>query len=550
MLRQYQQDAILSLYKYVRVHADNPCIVMPTGTGKSHVIAQIASDAHELWGGRVIVLAHVKELLEQNAEKLRSIVSFPVGVYSAGLGRRDTDCPILVAGIQSVYQRANELGPFTLAIVDEAHLIPPDGDGMYRQFLRELVEMNPKTRLLGLTATPYRLSGGEICKPENLINKVCYEVRMREMIAQGYLAKLRGKASSKTPDMRAVHVRGGEYVAAEMEQCMDADPVVNAACEEIVTLTRDRKSVLIFTSGVMHCRHVVATIKSMGQKAAMIDGETASQERADTIAAFRTGKIKYLCNVNVLTTGFDAPGVDCVALLRATLSPGLYVQMVGRGTRTAPGKDDCLVLDYGGNIERHGPVDSPVPPGTRQGGIGPTCRICPACQEACPLTATICTSCKMAFPEPERGPTAHAGTAGSGSILSGEERDYDVKGVSYSVHEKRGADEGHPKTMKVEYKVGWNRYISEWVCPEHTGFARQKFLRWWKERTDAPAPVTARDCVDYCLDEGIAEPTAITVTTPPGDKYDRIIRYELSPKPESAQYVPVRMDYAEEDVPF
>ena len=166
-LRPYQAEAVEAVYNHLRTKDNNPCIVLPTGTGKSVVIAKIVSDAVSQWGGRALILAHVKELLEQNAGKVKALCpEIPIGIFSAGLKSRDTDEPVIVAGIQSVYEKACDLGAFDLIIVDEAHLIAPDGDGMYRTFLKDMKVINPKVRVIGLTATPFRLKGGLICQPE------------------------------------------------------------------------------------------------------------------------------------------------------------------------------------------------------------------------------------------------------------------------------------------------------------------------------------------------------------------------------------------------
>jgi DNA repair protein RadD len=187
-LRPYQQSAVNAVYEHLRNKDNNPCIVLPTGTGKSVVIAKIVSDAVKNWNGRVLILAHVKELLEQNAGKIKTICpDIELGIFSAGLKSRDTDESVIVAGIQSVYDKACELGSFDLIIVDEAHLIAPDGDGMYRSFLKEMKIINPKVRVIGLTATPFRLKGGLICQPDNILNEVCYEAGLKEMIQKGYL---------------------------------------------------------------------------------------------------------------------------------------------------------------------------------------------------------------------------------------------------------------------------------------------------------------------------------------------------------------------------
>ncbi len=274
---------------------------------------------------------------------------------------------MIVAGIQSVYKRACELDAFDLIIVDEAHLIAPDGEGMYRQFLSDAKVVNPRVRTIGLTATPFRLKSGMICGPENILNAICFEVGVRELIRDGYLCPLVTKAGREKADTAQLHVRAGEFVADEVEQMMDQDQLVEAACGEIVEYTRDRHAVLIFAAGVKHARHIQHVLQEQYQiECGFVCGATPAAERDEMLALFRGDEpsglfehepLKYLVNVNVLTTGFDAPRIDCVALLRPTLSPGLFYQQVGRGFRLWPGKENCLVLDYGGNVLRHGPVD-------------------------------------------------------------------------------------------------------------------------------------------------------------------------------------------------
>ena len=192
-LRAYQREAVEAVYSFLRERDDNPCVVIPTGGGKTPVIATICRDAVNQWSGRVVILAHVKELLEQAADKLRAIApDVPVGIYSAGLKRKDLGYAVTIAGIQSIYQRACDLGPVDLVIVDEAHLIPPDGEGMYRQFLADAKVVNPHSRVIGLTATPFRMKTGTICAPDTILNEVCYEVGVRELIVQGFLRGRRG----------------------------------------------------------------------------------------------------------------------------------------------------------------------------------------------------------------------------------------------------------------------------------------------------------------------------------------------------------------------
>jgi DNA repair protein RadD len=471
-LRPYQQAAIDAVYEYLRNHDDNPCIVIPTAGGKTPVMATICRDAVGRWEGRVLILAHVKELLEQTADKLTLVCpEVHFGVYSAGLKRRDTEHSVIVAGIQSVYRKACDLGGFNLIIVDEAHLIQPDGEGMYRQFLSDAKVINPEVRVIGLTATPFRLKSGMICAPENILNQVCFDVGVKELIRDGYLCPLVTKAGKEKADMGELHVRGGEFVAGEVEDLMDQDRLVMAACAEIVALAHDRRSVLIFASGVKHGQHVARVLADMsGQECGFVCGDTPTTQRDELLARFRSGSLRYLANVNVLTTGFDAPNIDCVALLRPTMSPGLFYQMCGRGFRLHPGKRDCLVLDFGGNVLRHGPVDEitirePNGPGNGQAPA----KECPGCQALIAAGYAICPLCGHVFPPPER--QKHDAKASEAGILSGQVTTtvYQVQDAFYGIHTKRGADDSAPKTLRVDYKVGWQQFKSEWICFEHEG---------------------------------------------------------------------------------
>lgn len=525
--------------------------VVHHNTGKSLVLAQIAKDSVEKWNGRVLILAHVKELLEQNADKIRKLCpELKIGIYSAGLRSRDTTEQVIVAGIQSVYNKACELDAFDLVVVDEAHAISSEGDGMYRTFLADMKVINPHVRVIGLTATPFRLKGGLICKPENILNEICYEAGLKEMIQQGYLSPLISRAGRAEANLANLHIRGGEFISDEVAAAMDNDALVTSACREIVELTRDRKSVLIFTASVDHCKHVAEKIQAFsGKECAIVTGDTSPAERAEIIARFKgefipadlfgTPKppLKFLANVNVLTTGFDAPNTDCVVMLRPTNSPGLLIQCAGRGTRLSPetGKSSCLFLDYGGNILRHGPLDmiKVKEPGSGKGGDAPA-KKCPQCLALIHTGYTACPECGYVFP-PKESNDKMTRTASSAGVISGQVdyTDYEVLDVYYCVHEKRGADPDAPKTMRVDYQVGFNEFKSEWVCPEHTGYARGKFEKWWHERAalGCPMPRSAREAVSLANEGLLAAPESITVKTIAGERFERVTGFRLKERP-------------------
>jgi len=560
-LRPYQNEAVQAVYRHLRERDDNPVVVIPTGGGKTPVIATICRDAVQQWNGRVLILAHVKELLEQAADKLRLVCpDVKFGIYSAGLKRKDRAAPVTIAGIQSIYKRACEFDPFDLVIVDEAHMIPPAGEGMYRQFLADAKVVNPHLRVIGLTATPYRMTTGMICEPDHFLNTVCYDVGVRELIRDGYLSPLVTKNGSQIVDTRELHVRGGEFVAGEVEELMDTDRLVQSACKEIVELTQGRNSVLIFAAGIKHGWHICEVLESQHKvECGFVCGSTPDDRRVETLARFRGEKsdelfehkpLKYLCNINVLTTGFDAPNIDCVVMLRPTLSPGLYYQMVGRGFRLHPGKQDCLVLDYGGNVMRHGPVDQiriADRPNGGGGGDAPA-KECPECRSVISAGYAVCPDCGYEFSPPEK--PKHDANASNAGILSGQVTDtaFDVLDVTYSVHTKRDAPDDAPKTMRVEYRVGLDYWVSEWVCFEHTGFARRKAEQWWMLRSPDPIPNSAEEAVAIAEAGGVAHPESVTVRSVAGEQFDRIVGYELGPMPEPVEAGAFQI--IDDDVPF
>lgn len=541
-LRQYQQQAVDAVYNYLRRYDDNPCVVIPTAGGKTPILATIVKDAIQQWDGRVMILSHVKELLEQAVDKIHTVYpECDIGIYSTGLKRWDTDNKCIVAGIQSAYRNTDGFGKFDLIIVDEAHLIPEKGDGMYRNFLRRMKDYNPELRVIGLTATPYRLTSGPICAPDNILNKICFEVGVKELLQQGFLCPLRSKASRQEIDASGLHVRAGEFIESEVDKLMNTGDLVAQACSEIISYARERKAVIIFCCSIDHAQNVLAHIRKHDSTAEAVFGDTLPSFRAEILERFKAGKIKFLVNVGVLTTGFDAPNIDCVVLLRPTASPGLYYQMVGRGFRLHPDKKDCLVLDFGGNIERHGPVDSiQVEPKTdREEPLGKTC---PQCREVVPTAAMLCHVCGHSFikekAESEEREIGHDAAPAKVAILSGEitDTEYAVQSVRYSVHEKRNAEPGAPRTMKIEYRINMLQSFPEWICPEHGGYVKQKFIRWWRKHAPGcDLPHDAQDAVWLATEGALEWPTHITVRTVSGEKYPKIIGYRY---PEKQQDLP------------
>jgi DNA repair protein RadD len=348
------------------------------------------------------------------------------------------------------------------------------------------------------------------------------------LIVAGWLSKLISKEPIRT-DTSNLHMRSGEYVADEAAALMES--VIGPACNEILNRTESRKSTLVFCQSVEHAVRVTDTLREVCLcRVELITGETPDAQRAEYLKLFKSRGIKYLVNVNVLTTGFDAPNVDCICLLRPTASPGLYYQMVGRGFRVSPDKEDCLVLDFAGNVRRHGPVDQIQPKPRFAGskdGDAPT-KACPACEAVIHAAFSICPHCNHEFPET---PVKHERTADTAPITSLEvtRTDYAVIDVKYFEHHPR---DGRTPTMRVDYKVNPVKWFSEWICFQHDGWARSKAVAWWKARSPDAVPDNVSDAVAFAKAGALAFTEQITVQEKAGDKWPRVVKVKLGPMPE------------------
>jgi DNA repair protein RadD len=482
-LRPYQQAAIDAIYGYFADNDGHPLVVVPTAGGKSLVMAAFIEGVLRAWPDqRILVVTHVRELIAQNfAELIGLWPDAPAGICSAGLGRRDLGARILFAGIQSIHRRAYDVQHCDLVLIDEAHLIPGASDTMYRRFLDTLTRLNPQLKVIGFTATPYRLDSGMLHEGKGaLFTDIAFNVSVRQLIDDGYLCPLVSKAAETRLDVSGVASRGGEFIPGQLQAAVDLPEITEAAIDEVVRLGADRRSWLAFCAGVEHATHVAEAIRAREFSAATIFGDTPKPERDRTIAAFKRGEIRALASMGVLTTGFNAPGVDLIAMLRPTKSTGLYVQMAGRGTRLAPGKADCLVLDFAGNVARHGPIDAVKPKRPGSGDGEAPVKVCPDCQSILATAVRICPDCGHGFPLPRVEVEAEASTLAI--MTTGKPQWLAVDGVNYRAHEKTGSR----PTLQVDYLCGHIRH-REWVCFEHTGYARQKAVAWWRQRAPGSA---------------------------------------------------------------
>lgn len=386
-LRPYQHEAVRRVVAHFRAGDEPAVVVLPTGSGKSLVIAELARLAR----GRVLVLAHVRELVEQNHAKYLAY-GLEADIFSAGLGRKESARQVVFGSVQSVVRNLEcfDDSQFTLLVIDECHRVSPDKDASYRRVIDSLRRANPRLKVLGLTATPYRLGQGFIYhrhhhgmvrgEADCFFRDCVFEQPLRLMVRQGYLAApQRVDAAIERYDFASLRpAASGLFREEELNRVVAGNRATPGIVAEIVGRARKRQGVMLFAATVAHAEEILGYLPPA--EAALITGETKSRERERIIAAFKARRLKYLVNVAVLTTGFDAPHVDLIAILRPTESVSLYQQIVGRGLRLAPGKSDCLILDYAGNPwDLYAPeVGSPRPASDTE----PVQVECPACGHA------------------------------------------------------------------------------------------------------------------------------------------------------------------------
>jgi DNA repair protein RadD len=431
---------------------------------------------------------------------------------------------------------------------------------MYGQFLTAM-KANEGLRIVGLTATPFRTGAGPICGPDRQFQRIVFEAKTAQLIAEGFLCPITNKPSDLKIDTDKVGLRGGEFVESEMQAAFDVDEKVQAACAEIIEKTQGRHSVLIFASGVHHAEQIAELLPD----SAVVTGETLPIERAETLRRFVAGELRFLVNVDVLTTGFNAKCVDAIAILRATMSPGLFCQMVGRGLRLHDSKTNCLLLDFGGNIARHGSIDDENfgrSEGKGRAGVAAENgrgKKCPSCELDVSPATVVCPECNFIFPRERE--LKHDTTADESSQLTGSmpPEEWDVKDVVVRVHTKKDDGEA-PQTVRVDYvctKEGESGNlatitIAEWTCPGHQGFARSKFLAWWDARSLCEPPDNATDAVAL-INMGVCR-RPVRITTKKDGRWHRITECffesekptELAATPESGKV----FSGIEDDCPF
>lgn len=538
--REYQTWAVDGLEAYFDSgKLGHPLVLMPTGTGKSVVIALFLLRMLLKYGGtRALVLTHVETLISQNFAKLLEVwPTAPAGINSAALDRRDTQNPIIFAGIQSVYKLAAAFGIIDFIIIDEAHLVGTKDEAMYVAFINELKKINPRLRVIGTTATDWRLGLGKLTNG-NIFTDVAVDMTTPEwwdwFVDQGYLSPLISKRTEFRMSNANIRMSGGEYVLASQQEELDKKEITEKACKELLWWgeTEMRKMCMIFATGVAHCEHVAEMMRDLGVSAIAIHSKT--KKARDVIEDYKRGSHWCAVSMNKLTTGVDAPGIDLIGIMRFSESSALHVQMLGRGTRPVYGEVldmepdphsqvwrlkaiqagskpmGCRVCDFAHNTERLGPINDPVIPAVKKKGSGAPraagpapVRVCPNCadyvhhsKQVCPCGYDFGFTARIEAEASDREAMTRANSRPDPvtEIIV-------VKQVTYNYHKRRNSDK--PPSMRVTYYLEnlLQKPLLEFICFEHGGAATTRANNWWiarvpeEGREHMPVPATIAEAM-------------------------------------------------------
>jgi len=500
-LRYYQQEALDALYNFFLTHqSGNPLIALPTGTGKSVLPAAFISGILRRWPNqRFGMITHVKELISQNAEELLKLwPEAPLGIYSAGLKQKDVAHPIIYGGVRSMVRHPDWFGRFDLIFIDEAHLLSDDEAGEYQTLLAFLKLVNPALKIVGMTATKYRMSMGLLTN-NGIFTDIVYDKTdlegFNELLAAGFMAPLIPLRTRTELDVSDVSIQKGEFVSTQLQGAVDKAEITFKALQELCHAGQNRKSWLLFASGIEHAEHIAEQLGAFGVDCAPVHSKRPSEYNDAAIRAFKSGELRAIVNYGKLTTGFNHPEIDLIGMLRPTLSVPLWVQMLGRGTR--PAKENCLVLDFARNTPRLGPINDPRIPNKKGAGGGELpVKICEACGCYNHPRVPVCISCGAAFTFQQK----LVSKAGSEELIRAASTEalpiIETMNVMGAHYEKHPGKLGKPPTLKVTYYTTGLPF-KEWVCLEHNGMAGKMARDWWRRRHKNEPPLTIDEALKY-----------------------------------------------------
>lgn len=526
-LRPYQTDGLDALWNYFQAgNTGNPLLAWPCGTGKSIVPAIFIESVMRLWPTqRFLLITHVKELIDQNYKALLRVwFNAPVGIYSAGLKSKETAQSIIYGGIQSMIKNPMQFGFRDIIFIDEAHLISDEDSSMYVTFLAAMKLINPHVKIIGLTATPYRMGMGLLTEGKiftHIVHDLTSMDNFNKLVSDGYLAPLiplRTKIELDTSNV-SIDFKTGDFAKGSLQKAVDKQEITFEALRELVAAGQNRRSWLIFSSGIEHAEHIAEMLGTFGIDCAPVHSKRDSDYNDAALAAFKNYELRSIVSYSKITTGFDHVGVDLIGDLMPTLSIPRHVQKYGRGERpvyadgfdldtiegrlgaiAAGPKQNCLVLDYARNTPRLGPINDPQIPRKKGEGSGEVpIKICDACGAYNHTRVQFCCKCGNEFTFQIK----FKSKAGTEELIRTTKvdtpiiEDFNVERVLYHRHvkiNKKTKAELSAPMLKVQYLCGL-RTFNEYVHIQGTSLMLHKAHEWWKMRAKDNPPATTDEAL-------------------------------------------------------
>lgn len=532
--REYQDRIEELVINYLFEESGNPIVAAPGGCGKSFIMAKLTKRFLTEWPGtRVVVLAQDAKLLRQNRKELeRYWPNAPCGTYSAGLKQRDTLHPVLFAGIQSAYKVGDQFGKVNIVLLDEADLMSAKDDALYGKFLEALRKTNPKLRVVGFTASPYRMGTGCLTNLP-LWDKIVIDLTQGDeflwFVDNGYLSPLINKAGVKQIDVTNIGMVAGEFNEKELNEITDTEEMNTAVITECLRYGADRKHWLMFSSGVPHGYKLAKLLNSKGIPTEMLCAKDSMEHRSKVEADWHAGRVRCVVNAGLYGRGYDFKAIDFVIWARATNSVAFWLQGCVRGSRTAVGKENCLILDMASNTRRLGPINALMIPKPRRKGQAPgeaPIRECPQCFSYVPIQVKSCPDCGFVFPPPK----TIEKSASSAEIMVRKIKDtnpviedFHVLGIRY----KPTISKTGKYYLRITYSVGTASF-HEALWFDHATGPTKKFLeKWWTYRGGLlPIPDGTDEAADRAPNE-LKIPSIIRVDM--NKKYKEVVGCDFDP---------------------
>lgn len=522
--RDYQQASIDAVFRYYESgHRGNVLVASPTGTGKALMIALLVGTILWKWPTqRIMVATHNAELIKQDAATLERLWSeAPYGIFSAELRRRDTLYPILFVGIGSAVGAIPAFGKIDVFIVDEAHLISDKEGSQYQKMIAGLKAVNPNMIVVGFTATPYRMKVGLITDG-TIFDDIVYDLtsydNFNRLVSLGYLAPLVSRRTKVEYDISNVGTVAGEYNQKELAKAVSKSEITQAAVSELVSVSHDRHSGIIFADSIEHAEEITSILSEMGEGAGCVHSKQPAGVNSAILSAHRDGELKWLVNKDKLTTGYDFPPLDVCGMLRHTMSPGLWVQMLGRLTRpydfqnerqSIRGfdyvKTNALVLDFARNSERLGPINDPKLPKAKGKGTGDApIKLCDSCGCYNHASARRCEECGAEF----LFKTKISQTASQAEVMRSPLPIVETYKVSSVLYTRIGRPGSYPM-LKAEYTVTDHFDKFTEIISIENPKARPWIKKWWQQRHSTELPETVDEALR--LNAALRKPQTIRV---------------------------------------